>query len=62
MSDRDKLEALTNGVFAFLADREISTQESIADGAKAGVIQWMDANREAIVEAIAKRVADRIKV
>lgn len=53
MSDRDKLEAVKSGVFLWMADRPISVLDSIEDGARRGMIEWLDANRDAIIKAIA---------
>lgn len=58
MGDRDRLKALADGVHAWLAEHPISTQESIEDGARRAVTAWLDANREALVEAIARKVAE----
>lgn len=57
-TDHEKLEALTDGVFAWMADRPISTHDALEDGARKGVIERLDANRGEIIEAIAGRVAN----
>jgi len=61
VADRRKLEALTDGVFAWMADHPISVHDALSEGVKEGVKQWLNAHADEVVEAIAERLARRLK-
>jgi hypothetical protein len=60
MSDRDKAEALSDGVYGWMGNHPLSTHDAISDGAARGLRAWLDANAAEFVDIIAKKVADRI--
>ncbi len=56
MTDRERRDALSDGVYGWMADHPISTYDALSDGAAKGVKEWLDAHREEIVEALKREL------
>ena len=56
-TEREKLEAISEGVFAWFADHPISIPETIESGVYKAVYKWFDDHETEIIDAIAERVA-----
>lgn len=55
--DREKLDALAEGVAAWMAGHPISTHDALCDGAKQGVTRWLDDNAAEFIDRLAGLVA-----
>lgn len=59
-TERQELEAISDGVQAWLENHPISGGDCLVDGARKGIVEWLDRNRDDVIEAIAEKIADRL--
>lgn len=61
MTEREKREAISDGVYAWLSDHPVSFYDALSNGAERGVSKWLDANiDEEVWDRIAKKIAERV--
>lgn len=55
---RSQQQAISDGVYAWMAEHPISVHDAIEDGAKKGIIEWLDQNGEDLLRKILPRALE----
>lgn len=59
--DRNKLKALADGVFDWMADHPLSSHDALCEGADKGVNRLLDNNAEEFLDQLATMIAAKVK-
>jgi uncharacterized protein YllA (UPF0747 family) len=56
----EQMEAMEDGVYAWMSDRPISTHDALSDGVAKAFKNWLESNGDQIIESIASKVAKHV--
>lgn len=59
--DREKSEALSDGVYAWMSQHDVSTGDALITGAKQGTTRWLDDNADEFLERLASMIAVKVQ-